>query len=331
MFKAVLIILLSFFTFGGVFVAGYLLGHTSVQPSETPIDMPINTSTGGSKFTAFDVGKLYFDDTVVLITETTPRNILVATSVRSEASGSKSQNTRVSFYNGSKWIRQTTTQPISDFGIYGNTILKNWKATVDPTLVLRERIEANINIDKNNISFKSDTLENEMTVRSLPGYTKFISESTAKLTVNGKTYNARIMYTKLYSLNSKSLQFYDTPLGITTDWLIFWDEQGNFYHIDRTDVERPTDVYQLHRIGIYKSYEKSVTKTFNVSVVRDNEVPPKHYTFTLSDPINIDLTLTNVASFEKTKGWFLGLAEGTAAKPDGNILKGFGLIEYIHD
>lgn len=344
----IIILILVVSGFITTFVTGFILarllateptgGMIRFPPDKSDIAIPIaeddNSPTVPQDSTKFIPGKHYFDDTIILVSKQDPSINLVATVTRSEQDGSYTQGTRVSFFDGTSWDRKTTSGKTESSSIVSNGIVKSWNVQIDPTRVLKQTVDGEVTVNKKTIQFTSGTLENEISVRSLPGYTKFMSEGSGTLSLDGKSYDAYVLYTRIYSLNASDIQFYSEPLGLTTDWMIFWDTAGNFYHADVTNVQKPTDIYQTHQLGILKDAQGGVLKTFNVSVTRDSLIPPKDYTISFGVPLGVKLNFQRIDQLNKAPDgsfdWFIGNVDGKIEK-NGQLTPGKGLIEYIHN
>lgn len=283
--------------------------------------------------TQFLPGKFYFDDTIILMSKEKPYKALVATVTRNQKEVNYLQNTRVSYFNGESWSRKSSNKVINDSAIVSSDLVKKWDINVDQSRVLKENISGEVTIDNSTLNFDTGLLTNEVVMRSLPGYTKFLSKGEGTLTVNNVNYPVYILYTRIYSLNASEIQFYDTPLGLLTDWLIFWDNEGNMYHADTTSVDKPTPNYQTHQIGIKETLDGSVTRTFQLNIGRDSTTPPTHYDISFGTPINDKLKLNRINSVNKAPNnsftWHMGIVEGQVMKVNGQNIKGIGLIEYI--
>lgn len=309
---------------------------SSVTPSITPFQIPVTTDAPGitQDSTKFLPGKHYFDDDIILITKDKPRISLVASVVRSEQDSGYIQNTRVSYFDGSSWTRQTDYNTIPDPSIISGKLVNNWKIDIDPSRVLKQTVQGKITVKNTVINFSTGVLENEIGIRSLPGYTKFTSNGTGKLDINGTPHDTFILYTRIYSLNAADIQFYDKIYGLTTDWIAFWDSAGNFYHVDSTNVGKPTSIYQTHQLGIMENAAGSVSKSFVVSVNRDTQNPPDKYIVTINNPIDSILNFKRINGIDKAPNsgytWYMGNIEGTVRTKNGENLPGFGLVEYIH-
>lgn len=286
--------------------------------------------------TKFLPGKHYFDDTIMAIAKDKPYYSLVATVTRQQQGSNYAQNSRVSYFDGKSWVRKQDSKTIPDNNIVSNSLIKSWSTSIDQSRVLKETDNGEININNSTISFSSGLLQNEISIRSLPGYTKFISKGDGFLTINGIKYSAYILYTRIYSLNSSDIQFYNQPFGLTTDWLVFWDTDGNMYHVDATNVTNPTLIYQTHKLGVLEDKDGTVFKTFQVTVNRDSLIPPNKYTIGLGSSIDSVLDLNLLDSINKAPNdsykWYMGHVTGTVQRGEGGqVLNGVGLIEYIHN
>jgi len=317
--------------FGGFYVQKLLNTNEKLVPSITAIPTKISYNTESPEMNSdYIKDKQYFDDTIVAVTDNVPHKILVATATRQETQSGTNQATRASFYDGQKWIRKILTQHYDTSAIYTNDIITKWSITIDPSRVLKQSIQGTIRIDQNAINFDTGSITNNISVRSLPGYTKFMSTGNGSLTINDVSYASKILYTRIYSNNSQEIQFYDTPFGLTTHWLAFWDNNGNFYHIDSTYVDRPTDKYQTHELGVMVDKDGWVNKTFDVKVESDSSNPPNTYKIQFGTPINQTLRFTTQTSINKAPNnsysWFMSNGVGQIEN-----IEGFGLVEYIHN
>lgn len=332
---------------GGFFLSTFLASEQTTAPPLSITPKPTSLITGtpiptpapdpdGQKMSLmnFDVGKHYFDDTMLLITKTAPFYTFVATTTRTEGADSYTQNTRSSFYNGTDWVRKTDTTKTNSPAILPDALVSSWQIAINSSRVLKEQSVGAFTIGQNNIGFSVGNLQNEMTIRSLPGYTKFMSEGNGTLTIDGTAYPAHALYTRIYSSNTKEIQFYNAPIGVTTDWLAFWDANGTFYHIDASDVAKPTDIYMTHQLGVVKHANGAVEKTFSVASTRDTENPPTKYTISLNTPERPSISFTRKTAINKAPdgaySWFLGTGDGVVTT-NGKQVSGIGVVEYIHD
>lgn len=347
----ILIVVFILIGFISAFAGGFFL--KDLLKKETPVSIPNipqqTSKPAGSKIpvpniqndadttgqqTKFLPGKHYFDDTIIAVSKDKPYYSIVATVTRQEQNSNYSQISRVSFFNGNSWFRKTDSKSSPDSEIVANQLVRSWTTNIDSSRVLKENDNGEINIENSQIQFSTGPLQNEISIRSLPGYTKFLSKGDGFLTINGAKYPSYILYSRIYSLNSSDIQFYNQPFGLTTDWLIFWDSEGNMYHVDATEVENPTLIYQTHKIGILENNQGAVFKTFQLNITRDSSVPPNKYTITLANPVNVSFEFNLLDSINKAPDnsfkWYMGHVSGTVNK-DGRAINGIGLVEYIHN
>jgi hypothetical protein len=307
-----------------------------LPPNETPVPTSARMPEIPQDSTKFLPGAHYFDDTIMIVTKDTPRINLISSVTRIEQeAGDFAQSSRASYFDGTKWTRTTASNKAPDSAIVSNNLVNNWATTIDPSRVLKQTAQGKITINNTPIFFSTGDLKNEISMRSLPGYTKFISYGLGTLTVNGVTHNAYIAYTRIYSLNASDIQFYNEPFGLTTDYIAFWDSEDNFYHIDKTSVDKPTTKYQTHEIGVFEEKDGAVSKSFTVEIDRDSQIPPTKYTASILGSINAKLNFTRINEVNKAPNgpykWYLGGIEGTVTNSVGEILNGVGIVEYIHN
>jgi hypothetical protein len=340
------VLILSIIGFGSVFLGGIYYQKYLREEQLTCPDCPLihnpkpaissspqpHSSEIPQLSTQFNPGEYYFDDTVIFMQQEEPHRTLIATVSHKQDGDTYIQNTRVSFFDGLKWIRKQFSQQTVDATMVSNNILQSWEYRYEPSGVLQQTVEGVLVVDTNQIQFESDMLENEMSIRSTPGYTKFLSASTGKFMINSSSYPAYVALFKIYSLDASQIQFYTGDFGLITDWAVLWDQAGNFYHIDKTEVPKPTPIYQSHNLGILKtnsSSELSVSKTFAVSVQRDNQNPPHLYTFELPSPIGKTIQVERINKVDKVElenvDWLIGQAIGTV----DDTVPVIGLVEYI--
>lgn len=342
------IVVIGFIT---TFASGYLLSYLldteqnvtteTIPETGTPYIKDVTPSYPTSNnphveqdSTKFLPGKHYFDDTIMIVTMDKPQVSVIATVTRAEQDKDYVQSTRVSYYDGSSWARQSMSKASKDSTIVSSNLIKSWDIAIDPSRVLKQTVQGEVTINNTSLVFSTGVLQNEIVMRSLPGYTKFISSGTGTLTANGVMHQAYIAYTRIYSLNAREIQFYNQSFGVTTDYIVFWDTQGNFYHVDATSVDKPTPIYQSHQLGIMENINGAVEKTFSVTVNRDSKNPPEQYTTSLNG-IGVTLRFNRINEINKAPNgsftWYMGNIEGTVLKPNGESLSGIGLVEYIHD
>lgn len=331
------------------FVAGYLT-HAVQFANNFQSPIPITTQNpqpiaplpssqiqSDNKFTQYapQPGEHYFDDTIIAISKQPPYEAVVATVSRSQNQKQTYQQvSRVSYFNGKEWTRKIIDNQNKDALISDNELIKQWNHYIDASRVLREQVTTEISLN-DQLKIRTQSFDNEITMRSLPGYTKLMSETEGTIFINDKPIPAHIVFTKIYSLNTADLHFYDSPLGITTDWAVLWSQSGEFFHIDATSVEREIPTYTSHQVAIKKDINGGVFKTFDLIVKKDNAVNPSKFTLSLNSPIETQLQINRTTILNKAPNanynWIMGHALGDLINQDQEKVQVHGLIEYIKD
>lgn len=333
--KSIIITILSIIVGSvGLFFSGYYAKSilTVEISNKESVKKPLEIIDGNhvinpeeNESTLFLPGKHYFDDTIILVSKNEPHYTLVATANRSENNDSKYiQGTRISFFNGNEWKRIVRSDTNPDSGINNNNFIDNWTIDFDKSRVLKQKIDGQLIVNGTVVGFSTKVLENEIGIRSLPGYTKFMSEGDGTITINGESFESYVLYTRIYSSNSSELFTYDGNIGLFTDWIVFWDNEGNFYHVDSTEVKNPIPNYQTHSIGVIKDPIDNILKTFTVKVDRNENITPQNYEVNLGFPISKILKFNKYNDINKAPNNSYSWHMGNVKSSDG-----IGLVEYI--
>lgn len=326
------------------FGSGYLLNNLlpsdltpdSAKPTPQPSPLPSSSPdpVTPNNFESFTPGDHYYVDTVFLVTKEEPHYTLIATSSRNEEGGEFVHSSKVSYFDGQDWTRETTTKKADGSKIEPDEIIRSWNIDINQTRVLKEMIDGEIVVK--DIVFKFDTgeLQSDFAVRSLPSYTKFLSPGEGSLTIDDQHYDTYVLYSRVYSSNAAGIQFYDDPFDITTSWMAFWDIEGNFYHLDVTDVAEVADIYGDHKIGVVKYKDGLMAKTFEPVITMSGEIPPTNYTIEFPSPIDSSLVIESTHSLNKfpnsSYDWYTSMIEGKVILNSGSEINGLGIAEYIH-
>jgi hypothetical protein len=348
LFKKQEILLGSIFCLVGfvvAFTSGYFLNSTLQQeqrsqpttlPQPTQKPLPTTDPEPEEPVATNELSEVgfYMSDTFFLVAKNPKHQTLIAMVTRKDQDdGSVTQTSRVSYFDGDTWTRDVQTQSQEDLSISPNDLVTSWDNSIDSSRVLKERTQGSIRINKNNLTFDTQELINQIPLRSLPEYTKFMAEGDGSLVINGQQVEAHALQTRIYSFNDTQIPRYDPALGITTDWLAFWDEAGNFYHVDATEVAKPSAIYESHQIVVQKAANSTISQLFSVDIQKTPTFNPETYTFNLPSPIATTLDLQRGSIVEKYSGlgatWHTGTIMGTAVK-NGEKIEGYGIVEYLH-
>lgn len=299
---------------------------TAVSPTPTPFsEQPAATID-------FLPGKQYFDDTFAVIEKAAPHRTLLLSVSRIEQQQSYVEYIRANYYTGQSWDRTslTTTQPNSD--IVTNTLLKEWNDPSGKQFYDNQNI-ATVTLQNEEVSFTSKSLQDELSVQSQPGSTKFAYQGPGTISINGDKNDAYVYRSRTYSFNASDLAFLAHPETLTSDWMVFWDDEGNFYNLDSRQTQNNASPIQQLNVGIREDSNHNIVKSTqtNVSIDQSNKV--QEYNVYFSDPINerVELFIGNAINKADKKSylWVINSGEGNAVRKEGRLVKGVGILEFI--
>lgn len=325
---------------------GLVIGMNLTKPSSQAVTPPTPTPTPIAKDTVlptptpvseipqvqFLPGKQYLDDTYVVMQKTAPYQTIILSVSRIEQTKNFIEYTKVNYFNGQTWDRKTVTTTLQSSTVATNPLLRDWNETTS-TSSNNPKPLATIQMPSGVLSFTSTDLGNEVSIQSLPGSTKFIYQGSGTLTVGTDTTPAYIFRSRTYSFNASDLSFLTQPQTTTSEWVVFWDQEGTFSYIDSHRPQNPTTPAQSLKIGVQEDASRKVLRTtqFSTRQVKNDEA--NLYQVTFNQPINsiIKLPTTNVVqkADNKTFTWNLGIGEGEIVTREGRSVTGIGIFEYI--
>lgn len=277
-----------------------------------------------------------FIDELIITTKETPRKTLILSGIRTFSNDTTNNYTiKVFYFNGDYWIREISEGKFSeDINTIPKTnLVPNWIVKDDPSYMLKQSVSGDVSIKGNLIKFEIPTIFNEISVRSSPKYTKFMSEGEGVITINGLPMESKILYSRIYSFNPpESLVFTSDPAGIETEWLAIWDDDGNFHSIDETviDNKKTFESYKAHSLGIIKDNKNRVQKSFLLNLQKNGL---QKYSVQIKDGINETISVSRTNSINKavngTDLWHTGQVEAQIKTAEGKMLNGFGVFEQI--
>jgi hypothetical protein len=327
-------------------VLGFVLGKSSgdpktvaITPSPTPSPVVtqsvINpTLTPGSETPAITMlpDKQYFEDSYIVIQKATPHAGLVLSVSRIEQKQNFTQYTRINYFDGKNWDRKSILGTNQTVAISTNPLLRSWN---DPAVVERtpEKELASISLPTQTLSFSSTALQNEISLQSLPGSTKFMYQGTGTMVLDGQREPAYVFYSRTYSFNASDLAYLLKPSLLTSSWMVFWDTDGTFYHLDSHTPKNPTSSAQILKIGVRVDPTGVIRKSLDVHSTIESTDTASFYKETFGDSINEEVLLSRANTFDKSDkkayAWYLSIGEGSSVRREGRTVRGIGLIEQI--
>ena len=329
--------------FSGFFIRGAVQqpAQVAVIPTPTPTLVPPSITVTPTPFSEVPIEtiqflprKQYFEDTYVAVTKSAPYQTVILSVSRIEQQRDYVQFMKINYYNGKEWIRRTITNTnrLPNATVSMNLILKKWKDATTLGLQSKEDI-VQLLIDDQTLLINSQTLRNEISVQSVPGATKFIYQGTGTLQIDDDPLEAYVFYARSYSFNASDLAFLTDPASLTSQWAVFWDTEGAFYHLDRVNAPNPSSEIQNRTIGIRETIPQTVTKTENVSAQKEMVKDVQIYKIDFQQPIRekLQMSFANAVnkSDKRSYEWFLGSGNGVSVKSAGRSVNGVGVFEFI--
>lgn len=330
-----------------VFFLGLMLGRVLTPkpqnaalaaPTPTPTEAvgptvsPAPTIINEAPTFQFLPNKQYFDDTYVVISQDAPHQALVLSVSRIEQDKSFNEFTKVNYFDGKTWNRQTTSSITPSSSIVVNTLLRNWNPPVTsqsstvPPLAVVQLADINLN-------FTSTNLQDEISVQSNPGATKFIYQGQGTMTIGTDIHQAYVFYSRTYSFNAADLSYLSQPNSVISDWLLFWDKEGTFYYLDNHKSATSNMSVTPFTIAIQENASRVVNKTNSVYIDFSRKDATTSYSLNITNPqtqeIFLPLTHTINKADTKAYSWIENVGEGNVIKSEGRSVTGVGLVDYI--
>ncbi len=279
--------------------------------------------------------KPYSSDEIILISKDAPHYTLIAYASKTvKTKSSFSQRQKAFFFDGKTWQGDiaSTTSVYSD--IVSSPIIPKWNVIIDPTRVLKQSVSGEVQLNNNKVEFNVPEFDNELGIRSLPEYTQFRSETDGQIILNGKSYDSYVLYSRTYAYaTSISSIVVTNPVGINSDWVAFWDTDGNFYHVDKTSVDNNyKGEYKSHSIAIYKDNLGRIQKSFVFDI---QKVSTTGYKIKIPANINKNVNVNFLNEVDKNVtfspyAWTTGQIEGEVITENGKRINGFGIYEQLY-
>lgn len=307
---------------------------TPKSPTTPSLVVPSITASSDTPAIAMLPDKQYFEDSYIVIQKAAPHATLILSVSRIEQKENFTQFTRVNYFDGKTWDRKSVLGTNQSAVISTNPLLRSWN---DPATVLLspDKQLGSISLLEQTIAFSSTNLQNEISLQSLPGSTKFMYQGNGTILLDGEREQAHIFYSRTYSFNASDLSYLLKPSLLTSSWMVFWDADGTFYHLDSHSPLNPTSSAQVLKIGVRVENGGLVRRTQEVSSEIETGTTARLYKQTFGDIINEELILLSptTSTFDKSDkkaySWYLSTGEGTAVKKEGRTVKGVGFIEQI--
>ncbi len=203
--------------------------------------------------------------------------------------------------------------------------LRSFSADMAEDLSSRENYSLDFVYNDLNITARVKDFKGDFLQKNTLEYTKYVSEQAGEVTINGKTYPVHAYLAKVYSGDYAKYIFFDgyDNLKSLAQFFVLWDEQGNFYVLDDSEVYTEVPDYKSHTWVLYKNKKLQTTKKAFYAKVNVDEAPafPSAWSIDIPD-FESRLELSPEIFFTDKKD--AGLAKGTVVTPeDTSLLSGY--------
>lgn len=329
-----------------VLFIGIFLGSVLSRPKQAVVEPPTPTPTlamppdealtptpvSEVPHIKFLPNKQYFDDTYVVTQKGSPHKTLVLGVSRIQQENNFIEYTKVNYFNGLTWDRKTVTTTLQSGQVTTNSLLREWNEPDQQDMGSPKNLSS-VELPLTTLEFTSTDLQNEISIQSLPGSTKFIYQGKGTLIVNDDPFEAYVFRSRTYSFNASDLSFLTQPEILTSNWLLFWDTDGTFYYSDSHQVPDKKNPIQNFQIGVKEDNARKVERTTQITSSIFTDRTTTLYQAFYNDPINerisIPLQYTLNKADKRSYTWTLSVTQGQAVKKEGRSVSGVGVVEYI--
>jgi len=324
------------------FLLGMLIGSAGKKaepktgpetlPTRVPTVTPIDSSAAAQSGVQYLPGKQYYDDSVAIITKTEPYRAVLLSISRFEQTKAYTQLTKVNYFDGTSWLRENVSTAIPSSPIVSNPLIRTWSLKTTDTNNLRNDNKLDITIENKPVTFLLEKISTDVSTQAYQGYSKFNYFGEGTLKTAGDEQEAYIFYTQTFAASASDVSFLGTPEKLESDWLVFWDDQGNAYHLDKLASDVPNKPLQNYQIGVIL-YANGQTLKVTRGDIRKNSQQANQYSISL--PTNPQTLLNVIISYplnkatENAYSWQLGILTGKVGDVNSTI-NGVGLLETIH-
>ena len=161
-------------------------------------------------------------------------------------------------------------------------------------------------------------------------YLRYVSAAPATITIDGEKISARVMIDRVLSTNAPLVTLQGYPdIKNTTHSIVFWDERGNFYHVDTSKVYTPNVPYYTHTWILYKNADGTTKQSQVIDItVHNSKSDTPNWDIALPEMNNAKIALKISKLVEKNSDGFSGIVEGEMQDGSGTKkVYGYGFYE----
>lgn len=246
------------------------------------------------------VSRAHFtSDTITLYTDQLDEPFVLEIDLnrREDISGLYSQYT---FLNGS-WMGEA----FSDYQlVYGSSTLPRpndfmpvFNRTRAYDLSTRDSYDFELVVQGEIMSVSIHDIEGDFLTRNHPAYTRYQSAATALVKYRGQSFTAQALVESAYSDDYTKYIFFPeySEVDATTHQFILWDDEGNLYMIDKSEVRSNTPAYPSHNWLLYKNARTgALKKSFSLELDSEGD----QYIIEIYDFDQARIRLTQTTDFK---------------------------------
>lgn len=148
-----------------------------------------------------------------------------------------------------------------------------------PDLSTREEFNIEIKSDRIDIKAEFNNLEGDFIIENSPEYTKYVSVGDVDLQLGDDKFKVNGALSSIYSTDSSKYIFFDgfNDLSLQAYQLVWWDEEDNFYLLDKSDVKSSHEGYKSHSWFLTKKKDGWMAREFDIEGITLKEGSQKEW------------------------------------------------------
>ena len=135
-------------------------------------------------------------------------------------------------------------------------------------LSTRETYASEFDLEGRGVFVNVSGLVGDFITKNALEYTRYMSVGEAQVEIDGQMLELSAALEKIYSSDSSKYVYFDgfKELILNVNQFTIWDEDGNFYLIDNSEVFSDLEDYKSHSWVLYKDFEGNMQKFFEAEV-----------------------------------------------------------------
>jgi hypothetical protein len=219
-------------------------------------------------------------------------------------------------------LYKTITAP--DSSVLPNLLFTDFTRNVAADHSSREFFSFTLSDGAKTYTLTTNEMQGDFITKNEPEYTQYTSVGPATVQTGSEAIVGNLMYQRIYSTDYRPTLFFDgfESLPSEATQVILWDELGNFYLADKSEVHKVSSEYSSHFWALQKNFTGPTSKSFS------GELTHKSRIFTGSVP-ELGIHSLSLTLSERFKSKALeGYAEGKLIDAAGVSHFVFGVVHF---